>query len=197
LFDTVEADLIVSEPAGGELPHNPNVGVACLYGYYGNQKEQTAISMLGAILKQLVMALPEIPKVVSDAFRAAKGRGLRLPKLIELLHQVLGEFQQTFICVDALDELDLGQRLEFLRSLKQIVKKSPTTQLFLTGRPHIRPELDKHLTSSAGFILAQPSKDDIKKFVAMKLDTDPEPEIMTEELRSEIMSYIPAHYSQM
>ena len=197
MFDTVDASLIVSKLPSEELLPNPNVGIACLYGYYGNQKEQTTTSMLGALLKQFVMALPEIPNVVSDAFRAAKGRSLLLQKLVELLHQVLGEFRQTFICVDALDELELAQRLEFLRSLKQIVKKSPTTQLFLTGRPHIRPELDKHLTRSAGFIVAQPSKDDIKKFVAMKLDTDPESEIMTEELRSEIMSYIPEHYSQM
>ncbi|RPA90656.1 hypothetical protein L873DRAFT_400749 [Choiromyces venosus 120613-1] len=56
LYDqAVGTNPAVSEPQSGEASPRPRVGIACLYSYYGNQREQTTIIMIGALLKQFVM----------------------------------------------------------------------------------------------------------------------------------------------
>lgn len=194
-------DSRVIEASSGDETSGLKVGVACLYCDYHYQTQQVATSMIGGLLKQFVIALPEIPDEIVQAFYASKehlgGRGIRPPKILELFPQVLSRFRETFICIDALDELLLEQRAELLRLLKQVLQKSPTTRMLLTGRPQIYNELPKNLTRSAGMIVIQPSKEDIKAFIAAKLDNDPDPEVMTEQLKSEIMAYIPDHFSEM
>lgn len=195
------SDSRVIEASSGDETSGLKVGVACLYCDYHYQTEQAATSMIGALLKQFVIALPEIPDEIVQVFRASKehlgGKGIRPPKILELFPQILSRFQETFICIDALDELLLEQRAELLRLLKQVLHKSPTTRLLLTGRPQIYNELPRNLTRSAGIIVIQPSKEDIKAFIASKLDNDPDPEVMTDQLKAEIMAYIPDHFSEM
>jgi len=195
------SDSIAIDTCTGDGTSGLKVGVACLYCDYHYQTEQVATSMIGGLLRQFVIALPEIPDEIVQAFSASKehlgGRGIRPPKILELFPQVLSRFRETFICIDALDELLLEQRAELLRLLKQVLQKSPTTRLLLTGRPQICNELPKNLTGSAGTIVIQPSKEDIKAYIAAKLDNDPNPEVMTDQLESEIMAYIPDHFSEM
>ena len=125
----------------GEL----NAAVGCLYCDYRGQKEQTAEVMIGSLLRQFVRGLPEIPETITQAFYAARtqlgGRALDLAEVVELFPAVLGHFKEVFICVDALDEFVPEYRPRFIRSLRQIVDKSPNTRLFLTGRPYIESEL--------------------------------------------------------
>jgi len=103
--------------------------------------------MISSLLRQFVTGMPEIPGELAEAFRAAKGhlggRTLEVEKIIEIFPKVLASFDRAFICVDALDEFRVGDRAMFLQLLKKIIDKSPNVQLFLTGRLHIRLELDK------------------------------------------------------
>lgn len=157
--------------------------------------------MIGAILKQFVAALPEIPKEIHQDFLSSTehlgGRGLCLPELIQMFRVVLSSFHRAYICVDALDEIHVTKRPELLGSLGQIMQDSPETRLFITGRPHIREELKRYLRGPVDCVVFQPSREDIRKYLASRLRSDPEPGSMDEQLELEIMTKIPESFSDM
>jgi len=157
--------------------------------------------VIGGLLKQLLPESRDIPKEVYEAFRESRnqlgGRGLRLPKLIELFQAVLPPFDLIFICIDALDECPVEHRIELLRSLREIVQNSKRLRLFLTGRPYIPDEVKKYLAIPTVVLNVQPSLDDITTYLTRKLDDDPEPDVMDDVLRAEIMTTIPRAFSKM
>jgi len=178
-----------------------SVGVACLYGDFLAQSEQVAVTVIGGLLKQFIVRLPEIPDEIRRAFQDLKencgGRGLRVNEMVELFRGVLGLFQRVFICIDALDELREQYRPEVLRSLRKILRDSPHARLFITGRPHIQAEIGKHLTQTAIIRAIQPSENDIRQYLISRLEDDPDPEAMNDDLKSEMMAKIPKAFSEM
>lgn len=156
--------------------------------------------MLGSILKQIVVGLEEIPDKIVQAYEDQKkvigGRGLRLPEIVEML-QTTSSSRSTFICIDALDECVVGHRHKILGSLKQILEKSPNTRVFLTGRPHIRGEVDSRLARRAATVSISPIKDDIASYLRARLEEDPNPDAMDSRLEAEILKKIPETISEM
>jgi len=63
-------------------------------------------------------------------------------------------------------------RPEVLDSLRQILEKSPNTRIFLTGRRHIRSEIETHLGGRAVVLSIKPNSDDIVGYVRMRLSKD-------------------------
>ena len=165
-----------------------------------NQEEQSLATILGWVLKQVVGGLSEIPQTVVKAFRD-KGRviccqKLALAEIVELL-QDISSSQRTFICIDALDECPARQRVKLLDSLNQILQRSPATRIFLTGRPHIRDEVELHLAGKAATRSITPAKDDIAIFLQAKLKEDTIPNAMDKSLKKEIIKIIQATVSEM
>lgn len=156
--------------------------------------------MLGSILKQIVAGLEAIPDKIVQAYEDQKkvigGRGLRLPEIVEML-QAASSSQSTFICLDALDECVVGHRHKILGSLKQILEKSPNTRIFLTGRPHIRGEVDSRLAREAATVSISPSRDDIASYLRSRLEEDPNPDAMDSHLEAEILKKFPETTSEM
>ena len=180
--------------AGGK-----DIAVVGLYCDFLAQQEQSATSMLGAILKQLFRG-GGIPEYIREAFEKAKrefgGRGLRLPDLVGLLLRTIAELEGVFICIDGLDESAPKHRRELLESLREIIQMSPNTRIFLTGRSHINDEIMKCF-SEVVRILVSPTQEDIKSYLEMRLDGDTDPSAMDDELRAGIMRIIPAKISEM
>ena len=141
-----------------------NIAVAGLYCDFLSQQEQTITNIMGAILKQLVVK-GGIPNYVRKAFKEGKtelgGRGLRLADLMGMLRTAMASLPQVFICVDALDEFLPKCLPDLLESLRDIVRGSPTTRIFLTGRPHIREDIQRYFTKAV-VIPTSPSPDDIR-----------------------------------
>ena len=98
-----------------------NVAVTCFYLDFANRKEQSAASILGSLLRQIVGGLEKIPKEISQAFQEEKnaigGRGLRLPDIVKMLQAITSSLR-TFVCIDALDECAPPDRARLLLSLK-------------------------------------------------------------------------------
>jgi len=155
--------------------------------------------MLGAILKQLSNR-EGIPEHIREAFQKAKkafgGRGLRLCDLVDSLKKAITPLQRVFICIDALDEATPQHRRELLESLREIIRVSGNTRVFLTGRPHIEGEIIKCF-SKVAMIPLSPTQDDIKSYLEMKLDNDTDHYAMDDELRADIMRVIPEKISEM
>ena len=170
-----------------------------LYCDFHAQQEQSTTNMLGAMLKQLA-SRGGIPEHTREAFQEAKkefgGRGLRLPDMVDVLKKAITSLPRLFICIDALDECAPKHRRELMESLRQIVRISPGTRIFLTGRPHIDDEIVGCFSSPLRIPLT-PTHGDIKSYLEMRLDGDSTPSAMDNELREDIMRIIPEKISEM
>ena len=177
-----------------------NIAVACLYFDSSVQKEQSAASVLGALLKQVVGGSRQIPKEIIDAFqRHKKFIGGRNMELVEIVNMLAGfsSRQPTFFCLDALDECAARDRANILLSLKEIIRASPTTRVFLTGRPHAGGEVEKHLAEGAAFVQINPRNGDIIRYIRKILAEDPFSDEMDERLEAEIIKKIPETVAEM
>ena len=176
-----------------------DIAVACLYCDFFAHQEQTIASMMGAILKQLV-GRGGIPIYLREAFQEGKkeigGRGLRLTDLMRMLRAAIASLPQVFICIDALDECLPKHLPKLLESLRDIVQESPTTRIFLTGRPHVAGAIQRYFTKTV-VIPISPNADDIRNYLVMKLDEDDDPEAMDGDLRAEIVKVILDKMSNM
>ena len=104
--------------------------------------------------------------------------------------QIVTSLQPTFICVDALDECMEDHRNEILDSLRQILEKSPNTRIFLTGRRHIRGEIDRHLGERTTVLSIKPNNNDVVGYVRMRLSKDTSLDKMDSGLEGEIIKGI-------
>jgi len=170
-----------------------------LYCDFHAQQEQTTTNMLGAMLKQLAIR-GGIPEHTREAFQEAKkefgGRGLRLPDMVDALKKAISSLPRLFICIDALDECAPKHRRELIESLRLIVRVSPGTRVFLTGRPHIDEEITGCFSTPLRIPLT-PTQGDIVNYLEMRLDGDSTPNAMNDELRADIMRIIPEKISEM
>jgi len=178
---------------------NEDITVACLYCDYLAQQEHTITNMMGAILKQLV-GKGDIPIYLRQAFQQGKqeigGRGLLLADLMRMLKMTIASLPQVYICIDALDELLPKHLPELLRSLRDIVRESPNTRIFLTGRPHVKDDIQRHFPRVV-LIPVSLKVDDIKNYLEMRLDMDDEPEAMNDCLRADIIKIMVERVSDM
>nr|AHE80946.1 hypothetical protein [Tuber indicum] len=160
-----------------------NTTVTCFYFDFAARKEQSATNMLGSLLKQIVSGMERIPEEISRAFqeqrRAIGGRGPQLPDIVKML-QTITSSQRTFMCIDALDECAAVHRAKLLDSLKKILGKSPGIRIFLTGSVSIGPR-----------------RDDIIRYLRVRLDEDETPDAMDEGLEADVLEQIPGKISEM
>jgi len=178
----------------------PKVAVACFYFDFAARKEQSSASMLGALLKQVVSGMEEIPEEISQAYEDHKkvidGRGPQLADIVKML-QTTTSRKPTFICIDALDECVAGHRVRLLDSLNKILQRSPGTRIFVTGRPHIKVEVGKRLSGRVTTVCITPRRHDIIGYLHARLDEDTTPDAMDSSLKADILKKIPEDISGM
>ena len=179
-----------------------NVAVLSLYCDYQTQKDQSAVNIIGSLLSQVALGAGQIPSAIKRAFEL-KQRGhqaIRLPEMLKLFVKTVSLTKRVYICFDAMDELLPENRSELLRSLRQIVREAPNVRLFLTGRPHIRGELDKYLTKGAYIIHIVVDQGDIVRYVSRRMeddDDDGNPDLMPDDLRNDILKTMLERASEM
>ena len=163
-----------------------DIVVACFYFDSTAQEEQGAASVLGALLKQVIGCYKWIPEEITDTFQRHKkfvgGRELEIPEIVKMLG-IFSSPRHIYFCLDALDECAAPDRAKILLSLKEIVKMSPTTRLFLTGRPYVGHEVRKHFPEGTALISISPRNGDIIHYIHAKLVEDTNSGEMDEEIR--------------
>ena len=174
--------------------------VACFYFDFAAEKEQSPVGILGSLLKQLVFGLEEIPEEVLKAYKDRKnaigGQGLQISNILQML-QTASARKRTFICIDAIDECAAKHRAKFLDSLGQLHKLSPGTRIFVTGRPHILPEIERGLNGRATSVCISPKRDDIITYLQSRLAEDETRDAMDGALEADILKKIPSDISEM
>ena len=185
-----------------ERARGQNIPVIFLYCDYQARKDQSAVNLIGSLVRQAAFRGPSIPSEIKSAFDQSKqedGDGLQLHDMVKLFVNVLGSFDVVYLCVDAVDEVLPQNRLEFLRALRKIVQEAPNVRLFLTGRPHIRAEIDRLLTQGAYAIHIVADQGDITRYLRRKMDDNDkqDPGLMTEDLKNYIMKTMLEKASEM
>ena len=177
-----------------------NSTVACFYFDFAAQKDQSLVTMMGALLKQVVGGLEEIPVEILRAYQEQKkaigGREPRLSDIVKML-QITSSKERMFICIDALDECVPEHRVRLLDSLNKILDKSPGTRIFVTGRPHIQPEIGRRLAGRVTSLSISTKRDDIIRYLYSRLEEDTTADAMNGSLQAEILRKIPEDVSEM
>ena len=177
-----------------------NAAVAYFYIDFAIQKEQSSATILGALLKQVVGKLEKVPGEIVQAYENQREvigeQGPQLSNIVKML-QITSSEKCTFIFIDALDECAEGHRIELLDSLNKILLGSLGIRIFMTGRPHILPEIRGRLAGRIASISIRLKRDDIIGYLHNKLDEDTIPEAMNCSLEADIMKKIPESSSEM
>jgi len=177
-----------------------NTGISCFYLDFAARKEQSATSVLGSLLKQMVGGMEKIPKEILRASQQQKtiigGCRPQLANIVNML-QLITSSRRTFMCLDALDECSGVQQVRLLDSLKQILKKSPGTRIFATGRPYILAEIERRLAGHVASVSISPPEEDVVTYLHARLDDDQTPDAMDAILGAEILEKIPKNISGM
>ena len=177
-----------------------DVAVACVYFDFAAQKEQSSTRMLGSLLKQLVVGQGGVPEEIVQAYEAQKnfigGRGPQNSNIIKML-QTTSSKKRTFICIDAVDECVPEHRVKLLDSLNKILQESPGTRIFVTGRPHIGPEIERRLAGRVTSLPICTKRDDVIRYLRSRLEEDTTPDAMNSCLEAEILEKVPESVSEM
>jgi len=177
-----------------------NTTVACFYFDSAAQEEQSPANMLGSLLKQLVFGLEEIPEEISRAYKDRKnaigGQRPQISNIVKML-QAISVRKRAFICIDALDECATEHQVKVLDSLDQLLQQSPGTRIFVTGRPHILPEIGRRLAGRVTSLSISPKRDDIVTYLHSRLAEDTIPDAMDSGLEADILRKIPSDISEM
>ena len=191
LIDRDNSSLVIDKLCDEAVEED--TAVACFYFDFAARNEQSPVNTLGSLLQQLVSGLEGIPEAVVRSFRNQKtvigGRGLQVSEILKMF-QTITATKRTFICIDALDECVPEHRTVILESLERIMRDSLNTRIFLTGRSHIRSEVERKLGGAAAFVLVKPTDDGIIGYLREKLRSDTTPEMMSSTLEANILKSI-------
>lgn len=174
--------------------------VTCFYFDFAARDEQFATNVLGSLLRQMVSGTGGILEEIRGTLREQKeSTGGRRPQLVDIVKmlQLITSSQRTYICIDALDECTAAQRFRLFDSLKAILEKSPSARLFVTGRPHIRDEIETRLPGRVASVSVGPTSDDITSFLRARLSGDETPDAMDANLEAEILKKIQENIAEM
>ena len=179
------------------LPKGTTVGVACFYCDYRDQLTQKGAEIIGSLVAQFLAGLREIPSDIVRKFMGAEKNHtqLELRQALTMLKSLVKVYHKSFLCIDGVDELEVGTQQTLLHAMKELLSSSTeqNTSVFFTGRPHIKSHILQHFTSADREIEIVASEDDISCFLSHYIDTkDPIPDksAMNDELRHKIIMTI-------
>jgi len=164
-----DSSLVIDKLCDEAVKGDPTV--VCFYFDFASRNKQSPVNMLGSLLRQLVSGRGEIPEVIIENFRNEKmsigGRGLQVSGILKMFRAITAT-RRTFICVDALDECVPENRMMVLESLEVILQGSASTRLLMTGRPHVRSEVERELGEAATFMFIRATEDGVLRFLREK-----------------------------
>ena len=166
--------------------------VAYMYCDYRDQTNQTVVNILGNLLKQLLITAAFVPEVITTMLEPLKkeGRRVEVGDISQMLKALLPQRNNcNFLCLDALDELEPRTRFALLKALHT---DFGTVRIFITGRPHIQPEVDGALQTKLDAMHITADSGDIRGYLTHEIEEDMNinPDDMNDQLKEEILETI-------
>jgi len=191
---TIPTSSIVIDHLTSKFAQQDKVAITCLYCDYRDQEDQILVNLLGSLLKQLLTAgsVLQVPGGVRSTLEEIqnKRRNVDTADVLSMVKLTLPRFRRSFVCIDALDELQPDVRKALLKALCEEFMGYKAVQLFLTGRPHIAPEVNESLRISQYSIDIIANGDDIRAYLNSQIALDISPTAMNKSLKEEILQTI-------
>jgi Cdc6-like AAA superfamily ATPase len=163
------------------------IGIAYLFCNYKAQADQSAPSLLAALLKQLVQSRPDIAAPVTHMYDDHSKRNNRpsLDEILRSLQSVCSDYTTVYIIVDALDECtdkdgNRGRLIDKLRELQA------TTDVRLLFTSRSIPDITQKFEPNP-MLEVRAREEDVRRFVACQMSRLPKYE---EQLKSAIQDRI-------
>ena len=183
-----DSSLVVDRLHG--LAGEKGTTVTYFYPDFATRKELSAADILGSLLKKIISGMDVVPGEILRGLHEQRnsfpGPVSQLVNIVQML-QLITSSQPVFLCIDALDECVGVELAKVLESLKQILEKSPSTRIFVTGRPHIQDKIEEHFSGRVASVSADPRKDDVTTYIRARLAKDKAPDAMDEFLEADIV----------
>jgi hypothetical protein len=163
-----------------------DMGIAYVYCNFRRQEEQSLLSMLASLLKQLVLCCSELPSGVEELFgrHASKNTHPSSVEIVTELHNTIRQLSRCYILVDALDECSIsdGSRWNLVNELKDL-QSLTSLNLFLTSRSIM--QIAQEIGTDCLQLEIRAADTDVQRFLASQLDRLPafvrrDPAIQTE-----------------
>ncbi|KAI9812194.1 MAG: hypothetical protein M1827_004860 [Pycnora praestabilis] len=187
---TVLSSLVIDELK--ESATGLDRGVAFFYYDYRDQQNQTPANVIASILKQLAAFRSPLPNSIVDFHNHFERQrdSIQLKDLEAALSRLAGEFRQTFIVIDALDECEGGRHRGSILGILRGLQRSGV-KIFATSRPHPTDiiqalEIFPQITIKA-------SESDIRRYLVNTINRDSAAaDIIDEPLKEHIVEVITA-----
>ena len=165
--------------------------VAYMYCDYRDKTNQTVANILGSLLQQLLITAPLVPAGIIALLESIqrKKQIVEAEDVSQMLKILLPQLNRSFICLDALDELAPRTRFALLKAFHA---DFGNVHIFLTGRPHIQPEVDRALRTKVDAMHIIADDGDIRGYLRQEIEEDMNinPDDMNEQLKEEILDTI-------
>ena len=133
--------------------------------------------------------------------------------ILQILHLVCKMFDQIFICLDAIDELETVTQTQLMKSIQDIISMScnlstdPSAPgaifLFLTARPQAKDMITQALGNQARSgsylrtVIITAHDDDIREYILHQVNIDPSRGLMNNVLRQQLLTEVPKNSQGM
>jgi hypothetical protein len=140
--------------------------------------------MIGGLLKQAIIASKQgCRDVIQNFLDEKENRGkIQLSDAVHALSRLLHGFDESYICIDALDECTEEHRWDLIQCLAGLSSSSDRTnllrpiRLFFTGQPPMEEYVKSHTAVDPEIPLMavklEANTEDIAAYVAHKIDMD-------------------------
>ncbi|KAK6525843.1 hypothetical protein TWF281_010887 [Arthrobotrys megalospora] len=167
---------------------NSKTGIAYIYCNFRRKDEQNIQNLLASLLKQLASGQPTLPAAVKGMYtdNIEKKRRPSRDDIVRVLESVCGEYERSFIVVDALDECQTSNNCReiFLSKLFQFHSKCGTN-VFVTSR--MLPEITEKF-ENCGRLEVRAHAEDVRKYLDTQISNSGVKRLMNhrEEIKTEI-----------
>jgi hypothetical protein len=143
--------------------------LAYVYCDYRDEALQTAVHITGTLLQPILRAKFENQAEKAEEILGSlkqekkKNKTFDLSGISRLFDLTLEGFDKVFVCIDALDEYNDRQRIDFFRLMVTMVDRfKHSLRLFVTGRPPMRPFVEKSARDMHDSMDLEAKEDDIR-----------------------------------
>ncbi|KIJ54825.1 hypothetical protein M422DRAFT_240909 [Sphaerobolus stellatus SS14] len=185
---TILSGSIIAE-LRAEVEDHPRIGLAYFFLSYTDRGKQTTFNLLSEIALQLLSRTSIIPQRISSLYELNRSRP-PISVLLDLIGCLSQCFSQTFIIIDALDEIAVEERELLLHALKQIISTSTECKInFIATSRQETYLVDGFQALSLEQICLTTSlvDEDIKLYVTEIVQNEKKFSRWNDDLRTEIM----------
>jgi hypothetical protein len=167
-----------------------DIGITYLFCSYKAQVDQSASSLLAALLKHLVQSRPDITAPVTHIHQDCSKQNCRpsLNDIFGALQSVCSNFTTVYIVVDALDEYSDrdGARSHFINKLREL---QGTTDVRLLFTSRSVPEITQKFKLNT-MLEVRASEEDVRRFVGGQIPRLPNCIQRNKELKRAVQNEI-------